>query len=165
MDKTVDNLKTAFAGESQANRKYLAFSKKADEEGHPQLAKLFRAIAEAETVHAHNHFRALGEVKSSNDNVQTAIDGEHYEVNTMYPTMLAQAEIDGNKQAARSFRLALEVEKVHEVLYNQALENLGKETSTIDYFICPVCGFTQEGPMTTSCPVCGTLAQRFFQVK
>jgi rubrerythrin len=165
MAKTVDNLKGAFAGESQANRKYLAYSKKADEDGYPQVAKLFRAIAEAETIHALNHFKALGEVKSTNENLQTAIGGENYEVNSMYPPMLAEAETEGNKQAARSFRWALEVEKVHEILYRQALEKLGKDTTTGDYYICPVCGFTHEGPMTENCPVCGTLAQRLIQLK
>jgi rubrerythrin len=165
MSKTIENLKNAFAGESQANRKYLAFSKKAEEESHPQIAKLFRAIAEAETIHAHNHFKALGEVKSTSENLQTAVGGENYEVNSMYPPMLAEAESEGDKQAARSFRWALEVEKVHEVLYRQALEKLGKETTTADYYICPVCGFTHEGPMTTNCPVCGTLAARFMQIK
>lgn len=165
MTTTTDNLKNAFAGESQANRKYLAFSKKADEEGYPQIAKMFRAIAEAETVHAMNHFRALGEVKITAENLKTAMGGENYEVNSMYPPMLAEAEAEGNKQATRSFRLALEVEKVHEIFYKQSIEKLGKDTSTFDYYVCPVCGFTHEGPMTENCPVCGTLAQRFMQVK
>src|SRR5512136_2481499 len=114
MSKTTDNLKAAFAGESQANRKYLAFAKKADEEGHPQVAKLFRAAAAAETVHAHNHFRAMGEVKTTTENLQAAISGENYEVISMYPPMLAEAEKTGENVAARSFRWALEVEKVHE---------------------------------------------------
>jgi rubrerythrin len=165
MSKTIDNLKAAFAGESQANRKYLAYSKKADEEGYPQIAKMFRAIAEAETIHAHNHFKALGEVKSTAENLQTAITGENYEVNSMYPPMLADAEGESNKQAARSFRFALEVEKIHEMLYQQALEKLGKDTTTADYYICPVCGFTHEGSITVNCPVCGTPAARFIQVK
>ena len=165
MTKTVDNLKTAFAGESQANRKYLAFSKKAEAEDHPQIAKLFRAIAEAETIHALSHFKALGEVKTTSENIETAMGGENYEVNSMYPPMLAEAETEGNKQAARSFRYALEVEKVHAVLYQQALDNLGKETTPVDYYVCPVCGFTHEGPMTESCPVCNTIASRFIQVK
>jgi rubrerythrin len=165
MTTIIENLKNAFAGESQANRKYLAFAKKADEDGFPQVAKLFRAVAEAETIHAHNHLKALGGIKSTAENLQAAMGGENYEVVTMYPPMLAGAETEGNKQAARSFRWAMEVEKVHEVLYRQAIEKLGKETSTTDYYICPVCGFTHEGPMTENCPVCGTLAQRFFQAK
>lgn len=113
MSQTVDNLKSAFAGESQANRKYLAFSMKADAEGYHQIAKLFRAIVDAETIHAHNHLKALGEVKSTTENLQAAISGENYVVNSMYPSMLAEAESEGMQQAARSFRLALEVEKVH----------------------------------------------------
>jgi rubrerythrin len=165
MTNTIENLKSAFAGESQANRKYLAFAKKADEEGFSQISKLFRAIAEAETIHAHNHLKALGEVKTTAENLKTAMGGENYEVDSMYPPMLAQAEAESNKQAARSFRWAMEVEKVHAVLYNQALEKLGKDTTVADYYICPVCGYTHEGPMTESCPVCGTLAQKFFQVK
>lgn len=165
MSTTVENLKSAFAGESQANRKYLAFAKKADEDGFPQVAKLFRAVAEAETIHAHNHLKALGEVKSTTENLQAAMGGENYEVITMYPPMLAGAEAESNKQAARSFRWAMEVEKVHEILYRQALEKLGKDSTIVDYYICPVCGYTHEGPMSESCPVCGTLAQRFMQVK
>ena len=165
MPNTVENLTNAFAGESQANRKYLAFAKKADEEGYPQVAKLFRAVAEAETIHAHNHFKALGEIKTTTENLQAAIGGENYEVNKMYPPMFAGAEGESNKQAARSFRWALEVEKVHEILYRQALEKLGKDTTTTDYYICPVCGYTHEGPMTESCPVCSTLPQRFIQMK
>ncbi len=165
MSETIDNLKNAFAGESQANRKYLAFAKKADEEGFTQVAKLFRAVAEAETIHAHNHLRALTEVKSTSENIQAAMGGENYEVNSMYPPMLACAETEGNKAAARSFRYALEVEKVHAILYRQALEKLGKDGAPVDYYICPVCGFTHEGPMTGSCPVCGTVANRFIQIK
>ena len=142
MSNTIENLKSAFAGESQANRKYLAFAKKADEEGFPQIAKLFRAVAEAETIHAHNHLRALGEVKTTTDNLQAAMGGENYEVSSMYPPMLAEADKDGNKQAARSFKYALEVEKVHAILYSHALDKLGKDSSTVDYYICPVCGYT-----------------------
>ena len=165
MSRTNENLKKAFAGESQANRKYLAFAKRADEDGFPQIGKLFRAIAEAETIHAHNHFRALGEVKSTADNLKAATGGENYEVNSMYPPMVAEAEAEANKQAARSFKWALEVEKAHEVLYTQALQKLGKDTPVVDYYVCPVCGYTHEGPMTGNCPVCGTLAQKFFKVK
>ena len=165
MSNTVENLKNAFAGESQANRKYLAFAKKADEEGYPQVAKLFRAVAEAETTHAHNHLKALGDVKTTTENLQAAMGGENYEVTSMYPPMLAGAEMESNKQAARSFRWAMEVEKVHEILYRQALEKLGKDTKIVDYYICPVCGYTHEGPMSENCPVCGTLAQRFIQMK
>jgi rubrerythrin len=165
MASTIENLKSAFAGESQANRKYLAFAKKADAEGYPQIAKLFRAVAEAETIHAHNHLKVIGDVKSTAENLQAAAGGENYEVESMYPPMIAGADAEGNKQAVRTFKWAMEVEKVHEILYRQALEKLGKESASIDYFICPVCGFTHEGPMTENCPVCGTLPERFTQMK
>ncbi len=166
MTKTLDDLKTAFAGESQANRKYLAFAKKADEEGFPQVAKLFRAAAAAETVHAHNHFKAMDGVKSTAENLQTAIAGEHYEVVSMYPPMLAQAEAEGEKRAARSFGWALEVEKVHEALYRKAAEiqAKGKDTPTVDYYVCPFCGYTHEGPMDGKCPVCGAPGGKFEKI-
>jgi rubrerythrin len=109
MTKSEENLKAAFAGESQANRKYLAFAKKADKEGFPQVAKIFRAAAEAETVHAHNHLRELGGIKSTKENVQGAIEGEHYEFTKMYPEFLEDAKEEGNKGAERSFDLANEV--------------------------------------------------------
>src|SRR5512145_1306221 len=137
--KTLDNLQSAFAGESQANRKYTAFAKKADEEGHPQVAKLFRAAAHAETVHALNHFKAMGGVKSTTENLKEAIAGENYEVDSMYPPMLSEAEAAGEKQAARTFKWAYEVEKVHASLYTKALEMLGKETNHEDFYVCPFC--------------------------
>lgn len=165
MTQTIDNLKIAFAGESQANRKYLAFAKKADDEGFPQIAKLFRAVAEAEAIHAANHLKALGEVKSTAENLQAAMGGENNEVVSMYPPMVAEAEAASQKQAARSFRWAMEVEKGHEILYRQALERLGQETSPVDYYLCPICGYTHEGSVTEACPVCGTLPQRFIQMK
>ena len=166
MSKTIENLKAAFAGESQANRKYLAFGKKAAEEGFPQIAKLFRAIAAAETVHAHNHLRAMDGVKSTPENLQAAIGGESYEVVSMYPPMLAEAEEKGDKRAARSFRFALEVEKVHEGLYRKTAEYLskGKDAPQIEYYVCPVCGFTHEGPMTDKCPICGAPAEKFDKI-
>src|SRR5512135_2233893 len=120
MSKSVDNLKAAFAGESQANRKYLTFAKKADQEGFPHIARLFRAAAAAETVHANNHFRAMDGVKGTAENLQAAIAGENYEVVSMYPPMLAEAEAEVDKRAALSFKYALAVEKVHEALYREA---------------------------------------------
>jgi rubrerythrin len=166
MSKTIDNLQAAFAGESQANRKYLAFAKKADEEGYPQIAKLFRAAAAAETVHAHNHFKAMDGVKSTAENLQAAIGGENYEVVSMYPPMLAEAESAGEKRAARSFGYALEVEKIHEALYRKAADLLakGKDGVETDYYVCPICGYTHEGPMTEKCPVCGAQPEKFEKI-
>jgi rubrerythrin len=166
MSKTIDNLKTAFAGESQANRKYLAFAKKADEDGFPQIARLFRAAAHAETVHAHNHLRAFDGVQSTSENLQAAIGGENYEVVSMYPPMLAEAESAGDKRAARSFRWALEVEKIHEALYRRAADTFskGQDLPAGDYYVCPVCGFTHEGAMSEKCPVCGALPEKFEKV-
>ena len=164
MSKTIEDLKAAFTGESQANRKYLAFAKKAEEDGFSQIGKLFRAVAAAETIHAHSHFRALGEVKSTNENLQAAIAGEHYEVNNMYPEFMADAEKEEMKKALTSFKWAWEVEKVHEQLYNKALSNLGKSTGDVEYYVCPICGFTHEGPYEGKCPVCNTNGDRFQRI-
>jgi rubrerythrin len=161
MGKTLDNLQAAFAGESQANRMYLAFAKKADDEGYPQAAKLFRAAAAAETVHAHNHFRTMGRVKSTAENLKGAISGEHHEVVSMYPDFLKTAEAEADKAALNTFRWAWEVEKVHEALYQKAADNLGKEGATFDYYVCQVCGYTHEQTAPDKCPVCGAPAARF----
>ncbi len=160
---TVDNLKNAFAGESQANRKYLAFAKKADEEGLKQVSKLFRAAAEAETVHAHSHLRALGGVKTTKENLQEAIDGETHEFTKMYPQMIEEAKKEGNKQALQSFENANKVEKTHAGLYQKALNNLGKN-ETVDYFVCQVCGHTAEKDAPDKCPVCTAPKIKFTRV-
>jgi len=154
MSKTEKNLKDAFAGESQANRKYLAFAKKAEEEGYKQVAKLFRAAAEAETVHAHNHLRELKGIKSTKENLEEAIGGESYEFLTMYPAMIEEAKAENNTTALRSFNIANEVEKIHHALYKKALEDIGKNKEA-DYYICKVCGYTAEGDAPDTCPVCG----------
>ena len=166
MSKTIDNIQIAFAGESQANRKYLAFAKKADQEGFPQIARLFRAAAAAEAVHAANHFRALEGVKGTAENLQAAIGGENYEVVTMYPPMLAEAQTAGDKRAALSFKYAFEVEKIHEELYRQAAEALGKgkDMPETEYYVCPVCGNTHAGPVVGRCPVCNTPGERYEKV-
>ena len=163
MSKTEQNLKDAFAGESQANRKYLAYAKQAEEEGYPQVAKLFRAAAEAETVHAHAHLKALGAVGSTAENLKDAIAGETHEFKNMYPAMIEQAASEGNKAAERSFRYANEVEKVHAALYQKALDNLENQEDT-DYYICSVCGYTCENEPPEKCPVCGAKAQAFKKV-
>ena len=160
MSKTEQDLKEAFAGESQANRKYLAYAHKAQQEGFEQVAKLFRAAAEAETVHAHNHLRELGAVKTTKDNLLDAINGESYEFQKMYPGMIESAFREGLKGAERSFRYANEVEKVHAELYRKALENLGKNAMA-DSFVCAVCGYTAEGEAPDECPVCKAKKQAF----
>jgi rubrerythrin len=166
MSKTIDNLKDAFAGESQANRKYLAFARKADEDGFPQIAKLFRAAAHAETVHALNHFKAMDGVLTTAENLKEALGGETYEVESMYPPMLAEAEAAGDKRAARTFRYALDVEKVHAELYHAAAEAHGKgsDLPAGDYYVCPICGYTHFGPMTEKCPVCNALPEKFEKI-
>lgn len=165
MSKSFDGLQTAFAGESQANRKYLAFAKKADQEGYPQAAKLFRAAAAAETVHALTHFRTLGEIKSTAENLQAAISGENYEATTMYPEFIADATAEGETSALRSFTYALSAEKVHEELYRAALQNLAeKPTEVYDYYVCPVCGFTSPRSAPERCPVCATPGARFERI-
>ncbi len=165
MSKTTDHLWEAFAGESQANRKYLAYAKKADDEGYPQIAKLFRAVAAAETVHANNHFRILGEIKSTEENLQAAMAGENYEVVSMYPEFIQDAESEEEQKALRSFEWAWEVEKVHEGLFKAALESLGEEAGEIEIYVCPVCGHTHIGVPTERCPVCGAPAKRYEKVE
>jgi len=161
--QTEKNLKEAFAGESQANRRYLAFAKKAEEEGYKQVAKLFRAAAEAETVHAHAHLRALGAIKSTRENIQEAIAGETHEFKKMYPEMLQKAKVEGLKQAEVSFDYANQVEKIHAALYDNALANLGKNKQ-VDYYVCPVCGNTVEEKAPATCPICNTAGSKFIKI-
>ena len=164
MSKSEEGLKEAFAGESQANRKYLAFAAAADKEGFPQVAKLFRAAAEAETVHAHNHLRALGGIRSTKENLQEAIGGETYEFKQMYPEMIAASRTEKNKDAERSFNYANEVEKIHADLYQKLLNNLGASKEVYPYYVCPVCGYTAEKEPPGSCPICGTAGKMFKRV-
>lgn len=165
MSKSLEHLLAAFAGESQANRRYLAFAQKADEEGFPQVARLFRAAAAAETVHALTHLRTAGEVKSTAENLQAAISGENYEATVMYPDFVKDAEAEGNKKATTSFKWAWEAEKVHEKLYTEALATLNeKQEDEYDYYICPVCGFTEKRSAPERCPVCGAAGSRFERV-
>ncbi len=164
MSKTEKNLQEAFAGESQANRKYLAFAKKAEQEGYPQVARLFRAVAEAETVHALNHLRELGEIRSTKENLEAAINGETYEFQSMYPPMIADAEAEGNEGAKRSFHFANEVEKIHAELYKKTLETLDNSTM-VDYYVCQVCGNTVEAEAPETCPVCGAKRDMFKKIE
>ena len=163
MSKSEQHLRDAFAGESQANRKYLAFAEKADKEGYSQVAKLFRAAGAAETVHAHAHLRALGEIGNTADNLKVAVAGETHEFKQMYPEMIKDAKEEGNKTAERSFTLANEVEKVHAELYQKALDNLDS-LEEADYYVCSVCGMTVENEAPDTCPVCGAKASAFFKV-
>jgi rubrerythrin len=164
MTSTHENLMAAFAGESQASQRYQAFAKKADQEGHPQIARLFRAAAAAESVHAGNHLRADNGVKSTLDNLKEAMGGENYEVNTMYPPMLATAEEENDKKAATSFHWALEVEKIHASLYSEAIEAIDSNES-YEYTVCPNCGYTHKGPAPEKCPVCGSPGSKFITIQ
>ena len=167
MTKTEENLKEAFAGESQANRKYLAFAEQAEKDGLPQIAKLFRAAAAAETVHAHNHLRVLGGIKSTVENLKAAIGGEHHEFTSMYPKFLEDAKSEGDKQAERTFDLANQVEKIHHKLYENALKaaESGKDLEKKEIHICPVCGYTHEGDLPDKCPVCGVHKDKFKKIE
>lgn len=163
MDKSIENLKEAFAGESQANRRYLAFAEKAEQEGYSQIARLFRAAAAAETVHAHNHLKVLKGVKSTAENLQEAVAGETSEFREMYPRMIAAAQAEGNKEAERTFNFANEVEKIHAALFQKALKNLA-DKKTMDIYVCSVCGYTVEGEAPDNCPVCKAVKKFFKRV-
>jgi len=164
---TTDDLNEAFAGESQANRKYLAFAKKAEQEGYPQIAKLFRAAAAAETVHAHAHLRVMKGVKSTAENVQAAIDGEGHEFRRMYPQFIRQAEAEGNQPAVISFKNAMAVEEIHHGLYSSAAEALkpGNDLPPARIFVCGVCGNTVLDAAPDKCPICGAQKRRFQEVQ
>jgi rubrerythrin len=163
MSKVLDDLKAAFAGESQASRKYNSFARKAEQDGFPQIARLFRAASQAETVHAHNHLRAMEEIKSTAENLNAAIAGENYEVTSMYPEFIQDAEAGDSRKALTSFRWAMDVEKGHEELYRKALEALesGSDAAPVAYYVCPSCGYTHEGPLEGKCPVCGSPGEKF----
>ena len=163
---SMDNLAAAFAGESQANRKYLAFAKKAEEDGHAQVAKLFRAAAEAETIHAHAHFRVMGGIQDTVANLEDAIAGEGHEFKEMYPGFLATAQEEGNKPAEFSFKNALAVEEIHHSLYTRALAAVkgGGDMPATKIYVCPVCGNTVEGEPPAACPICNVPGERFIEV-
>ena len=163
MSKTPQNLKDAFSGESQANRTYLAFAKKAEQEGLMQIAKLFRAAAHAETVHALNHLAVIGKTKSSLENLKTAVSGETFEFNEMYPKYIEIAKQEGNKKATWSFDVANKVEKIHAKLFSKAIEDLenNKAPANTDYYVCDVCGNTVEGAAPERCPICGSPKKKF----
>jgi len=153
MSKSYDDLMAAFAG-----------AKKADEDGFAQVARLFRAAATAELVHAQNHFKAAEEVKSTEENLNAAIAGENYEVVSMYPPFIKDAQDESNARAERSFKWAWQVEKTHEALYRAALAGLGKETEQFDYYVCPICGHTHARNAPDKCPVCGAPGSKFERI-
>jgi len=163
---TEDNLTEAFAGESQANRKYLAFAKKADAEGHAQIARLFRAAAEAETVHAHAHLRVMGGIGDTAANLREGIDGEGHEFQQMYPKFVAEAEAEGNRPALISFKNAMAVEEIHHGLYSQALASLseGGDLAEAPIHVCRICGNTVIGEAPDKCPICGAPRERFSEI-
>jgi rubrerythrin len=162
--KTLANLQEAFAGESQANRMYLAFATQADSEGLTQVAKLFRAAATAETVHAHAHLKAMDGIKSTKENLLEAIAGETHEFKSMYPQMIIEAEQEGDAQALRSFKFANQVEEVHAGLYQKAFDTLGAAGEVFDYYVCSICGHTVEKAAPEKCAVCGAGSKAFMQV-
>jgi rubrerythrin len=165
MSDTVSNLKEAFAGESQANRKYTAFARKAEQEGFANVARLFRITAEAETIHALGHLSALGGVGSTAENLEAAVSGETHEYTEMYPPMLSKAQEDGHR-AARMFGLALEAEAVHANLYTMALEAVknGRDLEGVDFFLCPVCGNVEIGQAPAACSICGAKGASFVRM-
>jgi len=166
MTTTHDNLKEAFAGESQANQKYRAFAKKAEQDGFANVAKLFRLTAEAERIHAEGHLRSLEGVGTTAENLETAINGETYEFKEMYPPMVKQAESDQHK-AKRMFDYAVAAEEVHAKLYTLALEAVkqGKDLTGVEFYLCPVCGFIEMGKPTNPCPVCGAKPDKFVKAE
>ena len=165
MPTTTDNLKEAFAGESQANQKYRAFAEKAEKDGLPNIARLFRTTAEAEKIHAAGHLKALDGIGSTAENLQAAIDGETFEFEKMYPPMLETAIEEGHK-AKTMFKFAVEAEAVHAKLYSLALEAAknGEDLTEVDFYLCPVCGYIEFGTPPENCPVCGLKGERFVQV-
>lgn len=160
-NRTLENLMNAFAGESQANRKYLAYAKEAEKEGKKNAAKLFRAAADAETLHALKHLEVAGKVKATVENLKDAVAGETHEYSEMYPVFVKEAEAEGNKAALMSFTFAMKVEEVHAKLYKEALEKVD-ETEEVSYYLCPVCG-NIEKVRPEKCSICGTPGDKFIR--
>jgi len=163
MSKTLNDLKDAFAGESQANRKYLAYAAQAEKEGHVGVAKLFKAAAAAETVHAHTHLRNMKGIGTTAENLQDAIAGETHEFKSMYPGMIEDAKAEGDKAAERGFTFANAVEELHANLYAAAAKDVAGYPDK-DWYVCSVCGYTVAGAAPDKCPVCQALAKSFFKV-
>ncbi len=164
MTKTQKNLEEAFAGESQANRTYLGYARQAEKEGYPQVARLFRAVAEAETVHALTHLKHMGGIQSTRENLRKAIDGETHEFKKMYPQMILEAEEEGKNAVKRSFEFAGAVEEIHAGLYREILDNMDN-LPDVDYYVCSVCGYTVGGEPRDKCPVCNAAGKAIFKVE
>ncbi len=160
MEKTMQGLAAAFAGESQANRKYLAYAKQAETQGYKQAAKLFKAAAEAETLHALAEFKAMGKIKDTAENLKDAVAGETHEFTEMYPEFIEYAKQENQSEALRIFQLASAAEKVHADLYQKALDNLTKEDGPA-YYLCPVCGYIHEAKAPEVCPICNAKGLAF----
>jgi len=165
LTKTEEFLKEAFAGESQANRKYTAFAAQAERDGYSQAARLFRAAAEAEAIHAANHLRALKAIKATKENLREAIAGETHEFKEMYPEMIAAARADAAKDAERSFNFANAVEEHHAKLYHELLEGIDSSKEAYPYFVCPICGMTVGRQAPERCPVCGAKGALFKKIE
>ena len=164
MSKVMEDLAAAFAGESQANRKYTAFAEQAEKDNLPGVAKMFRAIASAETLHAISHFKTMGGVKTTAENLKAALDGETHEFTTMYPDFIKDAEAEGNAKAKASFNMANEAEKAHGALYKKTLENLDSlKGKDIDWYVCPICGYVHEGSAPEQCPICKVPGSKFLK--
>ncbi len=166
MTRTNDNLQSAFAGESQANRKYLFFAEQAEKEGLKQIARLFRAAAEAETVHARNHLKVIGGIKTTRENLGAAVSGEHHEFTQMYPQFIKDAGAEGAKKAVESFDMANKVEQIHHRLFTEYLSKLekGQSIPAVDIYVCPFCGNTVEGEPPDKCPICGAPKKAFKKI-
>ncbi|MBI5951977.1 MAG: rubrerythrin family protein [Chloroflexi bacterium] len=165
MKSTLENLKEAFAGESQAVQKYRVYAEKAEHEGFVNIARLFRAAAEAERIHAHEHFKAMDGIGSTVENLQDAIEGEKYETEVMYPPMLEQAQADSHR-AKRMFGYAMEAEATHARLYQMAWDAAEneKDLAETDFYLCPICGYIEAGKPSAVCPICGTKPDKFIKV-
>ena len=160
-NKTQDNLMEAFAGESQANRKYTAYARQAEEEGRKNAAKLFKAASDAETIHALKHFEVAGQIGDTAANLKDAVAGETHEFKDMYPDFVKTAQEEGNKAALRSFTFAMQAEEVHARLYQEALESLN-EAGEVFYYLCPVCGNIEKA-VPEKCPICGVPGGKFIK--
>ncbi len=162
-DMTKANLEAAFAGESQAHMKYLIFADQAEKDGFPNVARTFRANAYAEQVHATSHFKVLKKLSDTSANLQVGIDGETFEFEEMYPAYNAVAELQEEAGASRSTRWAMEAEKVHAVMYQNAKESVDKQQDikNEEIYVCPFCGWTHVGEPPDNCPICNAPKEKF----